>query len=79
MTRKDPAHTLNIKGLICPMPLTWAKSQLDSLKPGEVLEVLATDPSTVSNFEAFTRTTGHELVEWTEDDGVFRLLVRKRP
>ncbi len=59
------------------MPLTWAKSQLDFLKPGEILEILATDPSTVSNFQAFTRSTGHELVEWTEEDGVFRLLIRK--
>jgi len=47
------------------------------LKPGEILEILATDPSTVSNFQAFTRSTGHELLEWTEEGGVFRLLVRK--
>ena len=77
MTQKDPAHTLDIKGLNCPMPLTWAKTQLDCLKPGEILEILATDPSTVSNFQAFTRSTGHELLEWTEEGGVFRLLVRK--
>lgn len=77
MIKTDPTHTLDIKGLTCPMPLTWAKRQLDSLKTGETLEILATDPSTVSNFQAFTRSTGHELVEWTEDDGVFRLLVKK--
>ena len=78
MTQMDPAHTLDIKGLTCPMPLTWAKRQLDSLKPGEILEILATDPSTVSNFQAFARSTGHELVKWSEEDGVFRLLVKKQ-
>jgi len=78
MIQTDPALTLNIKGLNCPMPLTWAKNQLDLLKPGEILEILATDPSTVSNFQAFARSTGHELVEWTEEDGVFRLFVKKR-
>lgn len=69
--------TLNIKGLRCPMPLTWAKKQLDSLSPGQTLEILATDPATVQNFESFARTTGHELVNWDEHDGVIRLLLRK--
>ena len=71
------ASTLNIKGMQCPMPLYWAKGQVDALKPGELLEVLATDPATLPNFEAFCRQTGNRLVEATETDGVFRLLIEK--
>ncbi len=71
------ASTLNIKGMQCPMPLHWARGQVDDLKPGELLEVLATDPATLPNFEAFCRHTGNRLVETSETDGVFRLLIEK--
>jgi len=71
------AATLDIKGMQCPMPLYWARSQVDTLKPGEMLEVLATDPATIPNFEAFCRQTGHRLVEASENDGDFRLLIEK--
>jgi tRNA 2-thiouridine synthesizing protein A len=77
MTKTRATKTLDIKGLNCPKPLLWARSQLDSLNPGETIEVVATDPSTVSNFQAFCRTAGYELVEWGEKDGVIRLLIRK--
>lgn len=72
-----PSQTLDIKGLQCPMPLNWASKLLSGLKPGQILEILLTDPSAVDNFESFCRTTGNELVGWSEDDGVYRLLLRK--
>lgn len=83
MTENSPAmppriaSTLNIKGMQCPMPLYWARSQVDGLKPGELLEVLATDPDTIPNFEAFCRQTGNRLVEATDKGGVYRLLIEK--
>ena len=63
MAKTDPTMKVDIKGLQCPKPLTWAKCMLDTLQAGDTLEVLATDPATVDNFQAFTRVTGHELVE----------------
>lgn len=77
MSKTGATQTLNIKGVNCPMPLLWARTQLDSLKIGDTLEILATDPSAISNFQAFARTTGHELVEYGEEAGVIRLLIRK--
>ena len=77
MSKTAATKTLNIKGLTCPRPLMWARSQIDSLKPGETLGVLATDPTTVPDIQAFCRSTGHELVETSETDGVIRLLVKK--
>lgn len=75
----DPkaTQTLNIKGMKCPMPLTWATNIMEGLKPGEVLEILATDPGAVDNFQSFSRATGNELVDWSEEQGVFRLFLRK--
>ena len=73
----EPTQTLNIKGMQCPMPLVWAKNVIATLKPGETLEILATDRSSVSNFKAFSEATGHELLDWREENGVIRLLVRK--
>ncbi len=80
MAKTDPTMKVDIKGLQCPKPLTWAKCMLDTLQAGDTLEVLATDPATVDNFQAFTRVTGHELVEWQEEaGGRFRLLIKKAP
>lgn len=72
-----PTRTLNIKGLPCPMPLIWAKSLLKSLKEGEILEVLATDPDALQDFRSFARATGNELVDWSESRGLVRVLLMK--
>jgi len=73
----EPAETLNIKGMKCPAPLSWATTILRELKPGEILEILATDPEAIDNFQAFSKATGNELIGWSEEDGVYRLLLRK--
>lgn len=71
------AQTLDTKGLNCPLPILKAKKAIKDLQSGDVLEVLATDPGAVKDFEAFSRATGNELMEWNEDDGVFRFLLKK--
>ena len=71
------AQTLDTKGLNCPIPILKAKKVIKSMEAGDVLEVLATDPGAVKDFEAFTRATGNELVEWNEENGVFRFLLKK--
>ena len=70
-------QTLDTKGLNCPMPILKAKKSIKGLNVGDTLEVLATDPGAVKDFEAFSRATGNELVEWNEDGGVFRFLLKK--
>lgn len=68
---------LDAKGLNCPLPILKAKKAINALGAGDMLEVLATDPGAVKDFEAFCRSTGHDLVEWSEENGVFRFLLRK--
>jgi tRNA 2-thiouridine synthesizing protein A len=71
-------QTLDAKGLNCPLPILRAKKALSTLPPGGTLEVLATDPGAVKDFEAFARTTGHELVESTTEGNVFRFVLKHK-
>ena len=69
-------QTLDAKGLNCPLPILKAKKALKALDSGQTLEILATDPGAVKDFEAFCRTTGNELVEQSQGDGVFTFVIR---
>jgi tRNA 2-thiouridine synthesizing protein A len=71
-------QTLDAKGLNCPLPILRAKKALSTLPPGGTLEILATDPGAVKDFEAFSRTTGHELVESSVEGNVFRFVLRHK-
>ena len=69
-------HTLDTKGLNCPLPILKAKKALKDVPAGETLQVLETDPGSVKDFEAFCRSTGNELAESREDSGVFVFLIK---
>ncbi len=71
------SRTLDARGILCPLPVLKARKALKDLEPGEILQILATDPGAVKDFAAFCRTTGHALVESTEVEGVFRFAIRK--
>lgn len=71
------AKSLDLRGLACPLPVVRTAQAIRGLAPGELLEALATDPGSVPDFAAWCRSTGNELVEQTEEDGVYRFLVRK--
>ena len=74
----DIAETLDVKGASCPMPVVKTKSAADDLDVGEVLEVLATDPGSMSDIDGWADgTEGVELVDQTEGDDVYNHYVRK--
>jgi len=68
---------LDAKGLNCPLPILKAKKALKDMPAGNTLEILATDPGSVADFQAFCRTTGNELVEHSEAGGVYRFILKK--
>lgn len=68
---------LDARGLNCPLPILKAKKALKDLAAGETLKIVATDPGSVSDFAAFCRSTGNELLEQSEDGGVYTYLIRK--
>ena len=69
---------LDVQGLSCPLPVLKANKALRGLPPGARLTVLATDPASVKDFNAFCRETGHALVAFSEAQGVFRFVIRRR-
>jgi len=70
-------HTLDAKGLNCPLPILKARKALKEVPTDGTLEILATDPGSVADFEAFCRQTGNELMEHSEGDGIYRFLIKK--
>jgi tRNA 2-thiouridine synthesizing protein A len=69
---------LDARGLSCPMPIVKTAQAIKTMPSGGLIEVLATDPGSVKDFAAWSRTTGNELVEQTTDDGVFRFVLRRK-
>ena len=69
---------LDTRGLNCPLPILKAKKALADMQSGEVLKVLATDPGSMRDFQAFARQTGHELVEQTSHDDEFTHFLKRR-
>jgi tRNA 2-thiouridine synthesizing protein A len=68
---------LDARGLNCPLPILRAKKALNSMSSGQILHVVATDPGSIKDFEAFARQTGNALIESNEVDGEFLFLVKK--
>ena len=78
MQATDPLTVLDTTGLLCPLPVLKARRALKLLAPGAVLEVLATDPGAIEDFAHFCKTTGCNLLEFSEQpDGVLRFRLKK--
>lgn len=69
---------LDVKGMNCPLPVLRANRSLRAMAPGERLRVLATDRAAVADFQAYCRETGHALLAWSEEGGVFSFVIRRR-
>nr|WP_042352475.1 sulfurtransferase TusA family protein [Bacillus massiliigorillae] len=68
---------LDAKGLACPMPIVRTKKAINTIEAGEVLEIHTTDKGSLADLTAWTKSTGHELLESSEDNGVFKFFVKK--
>ena len=71
-------QTIDARGLSCPMPIVKTAQAIKAIPSGGLVEVLATDPGSVKDFAAWSRTTGHELVEQTQADRVYRFVIRRK-
>ena len=77
MRKRMADQLLDAKGLNCPLPILRAKKALKDVAMGGTLEVLATDPGAVKDFEAFCRTTGNDLLESKSEGKQFEFLIRR--
>ena len=69
---------LDTRGLNCPLPILKAKKALADMTSGQVLKVVATDPGSMRDFQAFARQTGNELVEQETLADEFVHVLRRR-
>ncbi len=70
--------TIDAKGQKCPMPVLLTSRGIKKIDPGQLMLVEATDGGSKSDIPSWAKDTGNELVETSEDDGVFRYLIRKK-
>jgi tRNA 2-thiouridine synthesizing protein A len=69
---------LDARGLNCPLPILKAKKALAELESGQVLRIIATDPGSVRDFQAFAKQTGNALLSHTQTGGEFVFLMRRK-
>ncbi len=69
---------LDASGLNCPLPILRAKKTLNDMTSGQVLRIIATDPGSVKDFDAFAKQTGNELLNSTEEGGKYYFLIKKK-
>jgi len=78
MPLKDkPKKTIDCIGLFCPEPLFQTRENIDSLKIGETIEVLADDPAAEEDIKRFVKRTGHKIIKFEKRDDSMRFLIKK--
>jgi tRNA 2-thiouridine synthesizing protein A len=73
----EVAHTIDARGLSCPMPIVKTAQAFKVLPAGSTAVLLATDPGSTKDVTAWCRATGNELLEQTADGAVFRFVIRR--
>ena len=73
----ETTHTLDARGLNCPLPILRTKKAIAALASGEVLEVRATDPGSVKDLDSFCSQTGNEMISSEEVEDGFFFRIRK--
>ena len=68
---------LDAKGLACPMPVVRARKVMKEMATGEILEIQATDKGSVADLASWSKSGGHDLIEQTEENGVFSFWIKK--
>lgn len=73
----DFNEELDARGLNCPLPILRAKKAINGLEVAQTLKIIATDPGSVKDFEAFCKQTGNELVSTGEEGDEFTFFIKK--
>ncbi len=73
----DFNEELDARGLNCPLPILRCKKAMNGMDTGGVLKIVATDPGSVKDFEAFCKQTGNELLDTSEEGSEFTFFIKK--
>jgi TusA-related sulfurtransferase len=72
------SKTLDCKGLACPMPIVRLSMEVAKLKVGEVVEMLTTDPGSLSDVPSWAKSTGNSVLEARQEPGLIRFFVKRQ-
>jgi tRNA 2-thiouridine synthesizing protein A len=78
MTDLDIKLKVDASGLSCPLPIVRTAQAMKTLSSGDLVEVIATDPGSVKDFDAWSKSTGNVLVEQDSNGGKFRFVLRRK-
>jgi tRNA 2-thiouridine synthesizing protein A len=78
MTATQHDKELDARGMNCPLPILRAKKALGELASGQVLRIVATDPGSMKDFEAFSKQTGNQLLSSAAGEKEFTFYIRKK-
>lgn len=73
----DFKQELDARGLNCPLPILRTKKAINGLASGEILKVIATDPGSVKDMEAFCKQTGNAMISSSESGGDYTFMIQK--
>ncbi|MCH8927081.1 MAG: sulfurtransferase TusA family protein, partial [Candidatus Marinimicrobia bacterium] len=61
----------------CPLPIVKTKKMIDSMDVDQILKMISTDPGSINDMAAWSRRTGHELLESITNNGEFIFYIKK--
>ncbi len=77
MSQYKPDQTLDARGLCCPLPVIRTKKVIETMAPGEILEIITTDPGSKNDIPAWARQTGNELLSMADKNEAFFFYIKK--
>ncbi len=77
MSEVKPSKTLDVRGLMCPMPVVRLSKAINEIGIGEVLEVLVTDPGALADIPAWARKTGNEILKVDQEGNVIKFYIKR--
>lgn len=78
MADRHSEITLDLSGLLCPLPVLKARKRLKAMAPGEILRVIATDPMSAIDMPHFCNEQGHELLGSSTEAGALIFRIRRK-
>lgn len=71
------AKVLDLKGLACPMPIVKVSKGIKEVEVGQIVEAQTTDPGSMTDFPAWAKTSGNEIVKTEQEDKLFKFYIKR--
>jgi len=73
----EVAKVLDLKGLACPMPVVKVNKGIKEVEVGQIIEAQTTDPGSMTDFPAWAKTSGNQIVKTEQQDNLIRFFIKR--